>query len=123
MSLDVTLHIPPCADAQQHPLEDEERKVVYEANITHNLNKMAKAAGLYEALWHPERAVTTSQVEAKSLIPLLRAGLLRLQALPEKYRAFDASNGWGTHKDLVLFTKEYLAACEINPSAIVTVSR
>ena len=28
---------------------------VFDANITHNLGKMAGEAGIYEALWHPER--------------------------------------------------------------------
>jgi hypothetical protein len=28
---------------------------VYNANITHNLGKMAEKAGLYETLWRPYR--------------------------------------------------------------------
>lgn len=41
MSLDVTL-------------TDPSGTVLYEANITHNLNKMAAEAGIYECLWRPD---------------------------------------------------------------------
>ena len=33
----------------------EEDETVYQANITHNLGKMAREAGIYEALWQSHR--------------------------------------------------------------------
>lgn len=45
---------------------------VYWANITHNLNKMAEAAGIYHALWHPELIPATT---ANEIIPILESGL------------------------------------------------
>lgn len=107
MSLDVTLtKIQPCA--------------IYEDNITHNLNEMAKAAGLYEALWHPEKI---DAKDARDIIPVLRAGLAKLRAQPDHFRQYNPSNGWGTYEGLVEFVTNYLAACEEYPDAKIEVSR
>lgn len=93
---------------------------VYWRNITHNLNKMAGAAGIYEACWRPEGIGVT---HAKQLIPLLKAGLERLLADPEKFKAFNPKNGWGDYEGLVNFVRDYLARCEQYPEATVSVSR
>lgn len=94
--------------------------IVYEANITHNLNTMAEAAGIYEYLWRPEEVGVT---KARQLIEPLTAGLLRLTNDPEKFLAFSPSNGWGTYEGLCVFVSEYLDACEEYPDADVSVSR
>lgn len=107
MSLDVSLIV-------RKPCE------VFEANITHNLNKMADAAGIYQHLWRPEEIGVT---EAHQLIEPLRAGLARMRAEPEKFRAFNAENGWGKYENLVAFTEKYLAACIENPEAQVRACR
>ena len=93
---------------------------VYERNITHNLNKMADAAGIYKACWRPEEIGIT---HAKQLIPLLKVGLERLLADPEKFREFNPKNGWGNYEGLVNFVSDYLAHCEQYPEATVSVSR
>ncbi len=93
---------------------------VYEANITHNLNRMADAAGIYQALWRPEEIGVT---QAKQLIEPLRAGLAKLRSDPERFRAFNPSNGWGDYDGLVEFVANYLIACEEYPEATVRVSR
>lgn len=107
MSLDVILtRLAPCE--------------VYSANITHNLGKMADAAGIYKHLWRPEEIGVT---QARQLIDPLKAGLALLKSDPERFRAFDAPNGWGKYENFVPFVEKYLAACEANPDAAVTVSR
>jgi hypothetical protein len=93
---------------------------VYQANITHNLNKMAEAAGLYQALWRPDEI---NLKLAGELIPLLEAGLERLEAEPAKYQKLNPSNGWGSYEGLVRFVREYLTACKENPDAEVSVWR
>ncbi len=93
---------------------------VYSANITHNLTKMASAAGLYDALWQPEEIGVT---EARALIPILTKGLEVLRADPEKFKAMNPANGWGSYDGLVRFTEEYLAACAASPGAEISVSR
>ena len=93
---------------------------VYHGNITHNLNTMAEAAGVYKFLWRPsEYGITT----ASQLIEPLRAGLERLLNNPESYLPFNPSNGWGDYSELVAFVMQYLAACERWPMAEVSVWR
>lgn len=93
---------------------------VYRANITHNLNRMADAAGIYDVLWRPdENGIWT----ANQLIQPLSEGLARLLADPEKFKARNAPNGWGTYDNFVPFVSNYMAACVANPDANVRVSR
>ena len=93
---------------------------VYEANITHNLNAMAKEANLYYALWKPEEIEAKY---AKDIIPFLKAGLKKLLTDPEHYKTFDSPNGWGTYVHFVPFVQKYLEACMQNPNAIIEVDR
>lgn len=125
MSLDVSLYvgedrIEPCEHCNGTGKVNHGRECVYDANITHNLTTMADAAGIYKACWRPEEIGVT---KAKELIPLLREGLAKLRADPAKYEAFNASNGWGLYKHFVPWVEQYLAACEENPEADVSVSR
>lgn len=92
---------------------------VFETNITHNLNKMAEAAGIYEALWHPERLPSA---RAGDLIEPLTKGLMLLKLSPEYYSTFDALNGWGVYDDFVPFVEEYIKACREFPHATVEAS-
>lgn len=105
MSLDVML-------TKMQPTE------VYTDNITHNLITMARAAGIYEALWRPE---TIGITKAAQLIIPLTEGLARLKADPAEYEAHNAPNGWGMYEHFVPFVERYLAACVANPDADVTV--
>ena len=93
---------------------------VHSANITHNLNKMADEAGIYKHLWRPDEIEIT---KAEQLIEPLRAGLELLKSDPERFKKFNPENGWGTYEGLVSFVQEYLASCEENPDAEVSVSR
>jgi hypothetical protein len=93
---------------------------VFSRNITHNLTAMANAAGLYQALWHPEEIGIT---KASQLINPLRNGLAKLQAEPNYYKQFNPANGWGNYEGLVKFVKAYLEACKADPGAKVSVSR
>jgi len=46
-----------------------------------------------------------------------------LEQDPERFRAFNSSNGWGLYEHFVPFVRDYLTACEANPDAVVTASR
>lgn len=92
----------------------------FSLNITHNLTAMANAAGIYKHLWRPEEIGIT---KASQLVKPLLAGLKRLRAEPETYKAFNPSNGWGSYEGLVRFVEEYLEACRCNPDATVRASR
>lgn len=101
-------------------LTDPDGKEVFEANITHNLNKMAEAAGIYQHLWRPEELNIT---KAHELIAPLNVGLHKLMLDREYYETFNASNGWGLWEHLVPWIESYIAACEAHPDATITVSR
>jgi len=107
----------PEADVSEEKYESNK---IYAANITHNLNTMAAAAGLYEALWRPDE---NNWMKASDLIEVLEAGLEKLKAEPEKFKKYEPDNGWGTYDGLVEFTEKYLAACKANPETRVEVSR
>lgn len=107
MSLDVSLY--------------ETRIVsVFDYNITHNLNNMAEKAGIYKHLWRPEELEIT---QAYSLIEPLKKGLDLLKSEPERFKAFNPENGWGTYEGLVNFVEKYLQACIENPESEINVSR
>jgi hypothetical protein len=115
MSLDVYLkQVKPTCQPTCEPAE------VYWANITHNLNKMAEKAGIYQHLWRPEELGITT---AKQLIEPLTAGLEVLKAKPAYFKKFNSPNGWGMYEHFVPFVEKYLAACIEYPDALVFVSR
>ena len=99
------------------PTESSE---VYSANITHNLGKMAREAGVYEALWRPDECGIS---KASQLVEPLESGLVKLRAEPEHYRRFNPENGWGDYEGLVSFVDRYLSACREYPDADVRVWR
>ena len=103
MSLDVTL-----------------TESVYSANITHNLGKMAKEAGIYQALWRPEEE---GYYNASDLIEPWSKGLALLINDPERFKAFNSPNGWGMYENFVPFVAQYLAACVAHPHAFVNANR
>ena len=114
MSLDVYLVI-------KAEVSEDNDAYVYEANITHNLGRMASEAGkLYKALWRPEEL---GAVKAKDIIKHLERGLNLLKSDPEKYKKLNPSNGWGDYEGLVRFTENYLKACKDFPEIDIYVSR
>lgn len=116
MSLDVYL----CPERPECPHCNREFDNYYEANITHNVNKMAEAAGIYKELWRPEEIGVET---AGQLIEPLTAGLARLKADPAKFIKHNPSNGWGTYDGFVPWVEAYLEACKQHPNAIVRASR
>jgi len=125
MSLDVNLTGDPkeakctcCNCGNEHiVLQTEE---YYSANITHNLGAMAKEADLYYHLWEPNEIGIT---KASQLILPLQIGLALMKLDPERFKKFDAKNGWGTYRDFVPWIERYLEACIELPNANVSVSR
>jgi hypothetical protein len=93
---------------------------VYSANITHNLNTMAEAAGIYKHLWRPDEIKVTV---ARELIEPLTNGLNRLTADPHRFKQLNPPNGWGDYEGLVSFVRAYLDACREFPEATVEVCR
>ncbi|MES2464869.1 MAG: hypothetical protein V4671_30255 [Armatimonadota bacterium] len=115
MSLDVYLQADYPAAPGMPPAKYE-----YSANITHNLNRMAEAAGLYGVVWRPdENGIET----AAQLIEPLEKGIALLKSDPARFEQFNASNGWGMYKHFVPFLEKYLEACRECPIARVSACR
>lgn len=89
-------------------------------SVTHNLNNMAKAVGLYEVLWRPEEIGITT---ASQMIAPLEKGIKELTANPKKYKAFNPPNGWGDYDIFVEFCKSVLRDCREYPDATIEVGR
>lgn len=98
----------------------EQHEEAYSANITHNLNKMAGEAGIYEHLWRPDEIGIT---KAKELIEPLAKALDLMRSDPARFEAFNSPNGWGLYKHFVPWVSRYLDACRDHPEALVRVSR
>jgi hypothetical protein len=79
---------------------------------------MAGEAGLYEALWHPEKldAKTGSDIAKR-----LTEGLALLESDPERFKAHNPPNGWGDYDTLVEVVREYLRAVHTYPGALIDV--
>ena len=120
MSLDVYLNRKRYLSYDEGKTYTEDSEQVYWANITHNLNKMAGEAGIYEALWRPEEIGKT---KASEIVELLEKGLAALKARPEHFEKFNSPNGWGMYEHFVPFVEKYLEACKEYPDAIIEVSR
>lgn len=111
MSLDIYL---------KDPTSTYETEELYWANITHNLGRMAKEAGIYMALWRPE------EIEAKyaeDIIEIVEKGLNDLIARPEHFEQFNSPNGWGTYNNFVPFVAKYLEALKKYPKSKIYSSR
>lgn len=107
MSLDVTL-------IRTQPID------VFSANITHNLGAMADEAGIYKHLWRPEEIGIYS---AGELIEPLEVGLTLMKQDPERFKKFNAKNGWGLYEHFIPWIEEYIEACKKYPDAIIEISR
>jgi len=94
--------------------------VVFSSNITHNLNKMAMACGVYYACWRPEEIHCK---KAKHILPMLEKGVELLQDYPAFYRTFDSPNGWGLYDNFLPWLIQYTNACKDYPEAKIRVSR
>lgn len=118
MSLDVYLtrkyHVSYDGGNALEPKEEE----VFSANITHNLNKMAMEAGIYEACWRPDEIGAT---KAKDIVDVLDKGFKDLLSRPEHFKQFDSPNGWGTYDDFLPWVANYLEACKEYPEAEIGV--
>ena len=144
-----------CIECIVHgPYDNDEHQheyIVFEANITHNLSRMAREAGLYEACWHPHELldpVVAAQIRdqeiannyhgvggvhaleamlprarARDITQLLHDGLVRLRTEPDRFRVHEPGNGWGSHDSFVTWVDKYLRACMMNPDAFIRVSR
>ncbi|QHM90269.1 hypothetical protein [Acetobacter pasteurianus] len=101
-------------------IEGKDRGEVFSTSLTHNLGLMAREAGLYGVMWHPEE---NGIITASDIIPHLEKGLITLVIEKERMKPYNPSNGWGSYDLLFSVTQEYLRAAHKFPEAKVEVCR
>lgn len=120
MSLDVSLSVDKIESYDGGKTFKEAEEWVFDANITHNLTKMADAAGIYQALWSP---LENGWAKAKDISESVEKGLKDMKERPEHYKQFNASNGWGLYKHFIPWIEEYLNALKEYPNAKISISK
>jgi len=98
------------------------RVELFDANYTHNCNKMAEAAGIYQCVWRPEECDPPINL-ARQLIEPLRAGIKQMEDDPAKFIDLNPANGWGSYETFLPWLREYLQACIEHPKAQVRACR
>lgn len=88
-------------------------QTVHDANITHNLTDMWRAAGVYDALYMSEGK------RAEEILPVLEVGVEYMQRNPEECARFNAPNGWGLYEHALPFLEKFTSACRACPKAKV----
>ena len=94
--------------------------VVFEWNITHNLNRMADRSGFYKAAWRPDES---GWDKASDISDQLLDGVSFMLKNKKELEAFNPDNGWGSYEGLLEFAFAYARACFENPEATICVSR
>ena len=87
---------------------------VFSWNVTHNLGEMARACGVYNAMWRPEESGFKN---AEDVIEELEKGLQELKSKPTYYKKFNPSNGWGSYDGFCESICKIIEACKENPKA------
>jgi hypothetical protein len=107
----------PCVVSEH---DEGDARELFSLNITHNLGKMAREAGIYDHLWRPDEIGIT---KAAQLIEPLSTGLQRLHADPAGFAKYNPANGWGDYEGLCAFVGAYLSACIWHKDGDIRVSR
>lgn len=140
MSLDIYLEREVYLSYDKGVTYEKKQEELFWVNITHNLNKMADKAGIYEALWRPyylhpdcpkefkgydeEYSFEESHpMFAKDIIPVLEKGYEDMKSRPDYFKQFDSENGWGSYINFIPQIEKYLIACRLYPEAKITCSR
>lgn len=58
-------------------------------------------------------------MKASDAIPQLETAIQKLEADPEKYRAMNPSNGWGSYEGLIEVLKRLLENCREKPTFVI----
>lgn len=115
MSLDVYIY-----DKDPDLIGYDDSNELYWANITHNLNKMAMEAGIYDVLWDAEEK---GYKYSKDILPILTDGFCKMLKDPKHYKKFDSSNGWGTYDDFIDWIFSYIKALTDYPNGLIRISK
>ena len=138
MSLDVSLNRVRYVSFDMETFTPEIQEL-YRANITHNLGKMAEAAGIYDALWRPYRLhkdykhfdiyeeemafEDAVSIYSSDIVDIVEKGYKKLKSKPLYYSKYNSPNGWGMYEHFAPWVEKYLKALKKYPDAKVLVDR
>lgn len=89
---------------------------ILDANMTWNLRPM------FAAVNDGDGPQEWDEKPARDVAEILTRTIAAFDADPDKFRAMNPPNGWGTFEGAREFAQEVLAACLIAPNAVVRVS-
>ena len=92
------------------------RFYLYDGNATHNLIKMWTKAGVYECLYE------SHDKTAAEIVEKLGIGLDDMFCYPEKYKALEPTNKWGTYQNALDFLYDIHKKCVEHPKAKIYIS-
>jgi hypothetical protein len=99
-------------------------ELMWEGNITHNLGRMSRAAGAYEAVWTPDDPSDGgAPYNPRQVIDEIVPAINHLLYERHHYEQFNPENGWGDYDTLVRFLVDYALALSKFPNAEIKVSR
>ena len=101
MSLDIYVREPDCEHCGHKGASTN-------INITYNLGRMWRAAGFDDA--------ACDEGEAGEIVHMIELAIANLRADPERFRAMNPANGWGTYEGLIDALDLLRAACTAHPN-------
>jgi hypothetical protein len=91
---------------------------VVDMNITHNLARMAKDAGIYDVVWNLKGITYAWQMEKP-----LHDAIKLLRSDPARFKKHNPKNGWGSYDSFIKDLEALLKGCREAPDGTVGVSR
>ncbi len=96
-----------------------EERDVFASNYTSNCSRMWDEAGCALRDWAYDKAAGRT---AATLIEPLRTAIRAMEENPERFRAMEPDNKWGSYEGAMEFLRSILSACEQYPEALIYVS-
>lgn len=97
-----------------------EVEAVFEGEVSADLVPIAKKAGIYQHVWHPDELKIS---RAKELISPIENAIKDMDADMPAFEALNGDDEFGTAKNLKEFLGIYLDACNTYPKAHVRVMK
>jgi hypothetical protein len=87
-------------------------------NYTYNVSPMWFEAMKSLNPDHEGKMIEIEELTGAKAVLVVEKGLKALKADPEKYRALDPENGWGSYDEFVEHIPKLIEACEKHPDAV-----
>lgn len=117
MSLDLSIHTSACPNACEHCRLADDR--VFEWGYTYNISGMIRDAARIAGVYSEGHMLEGIEGRAGNYVEKLDKIITALKSTPDKYRAMNPSNGWGSYEELIPHLEKLLGALREWPDATV----